>query len=334
MTNFYDFWQQKTKKMFLSDKFLGTIFCILADSLFCLSYFFVRVLTTYGDQIHGDWTMCFKEVITISFSIPIFLFLWMRGQCSLPSWKIIVLLLCAAFFCEFIGVRSHITAFGLIGIVLGNPVIRTFTILGTAIISMVFIRERLTLLKTITMFILISSIFVLAFSQLTVSENKVHVHFDSTFLMGFIFALITGIGYAIYSVLLRFILRKATTEQKNVTTSEPVSIFFVVSIVCGFGAICGAIFLLKDRGFYGFINVPASAWLFVGLAGILNVVCFYLKNLSFRYATATKVATFSILQIILGTILGIIFLGEMTNVFIWIGLSLSILGIALASQTS
>ncbi len=330
---------------FISDATLGTILCILSDTIFSFSYFFVRILGfgEYKELIHRDWTFCFKETITVAGALPIFLYLLKRKKTTIPPMRIILLLLLAAFFCEFVGVRSHLLSFQEIGIMLGNPLIRTFTIIGTAIIGAFFLKEKLTKLKLGTMLLLFIAIFTLAFSQPTQSTGNIF-SFTPSFMLGFGMALITGLGYAIYTILLRYVLRKAkdttrTGEKKN----EPVSVFFIVSVVCGFGAIVGAIFLLKDRGLEGFIKAPTNSgiaciplkcWIYVGLAGGLNVICFCLKNLSLRYATASKVAVFSVLQIFLATIFGIFYFHEPTTIMVYVGLALIVLGIVLASKTN
>ena len=283
---------------------------------------------------------------------------------------------------------------------LGNPLIRTFTILGTALIGIFALREKLTRMKLLTISVLVCAIFMLGFSQSkkpaaetaalpasekieeavgpvgeaspvpeiepeNVAENVpaskpaakpgseiipaflvaptgaladslgrvFGVQLTPLFVFGLLMALVTGAGYAIYTVLLRYILRKAADDGSGVK-KEPVPIFFIVSAVCGFGAIVGAVFLYKDRGWAGFVDVPPVCWLYVGLAGALNVVCFYLKNLSLRYATASKVATFSVLQIFLATMFGLLWFGEPANALVYSGLALIVLGIVLASRTS
>lgn len=372
------------KGFHLSDAAKGTIYCILADTIFSFSYFFVRVLT--GMKVHGDWTFCVKETITTLGALPIFLYLWYKGKCAPPPVKIICLILVAAFFCEFVGVRAHIAAFSAIGIMLGNPLIRTFTILGTALIGIFALRERLTGLKLVTMAVLICAIFILGFSQqkkiapasqaaaptaqaiakaeagqsipasnteaasplipgfmnpflnsANVGLTRFGINLSPLFLFGLIMALVTGTGYAIYTVLLRFILRKAASVGSDGASSsekKPVSIFFIVSAVCGFGAVVGMICLFRDRGWNGFVDVPSQCWIYGSLAGAMNVVCFGLKNLALRYATASKVAIFSVLQIFLATIFGLLWFGEAANVLVYTGLALIVLGIVLASKTN
>lgn len=331
------------QKKILSDAAMGTILCLLADIIFSFSYFFVRWLTFYGDVVHRDWTFCFKEAITTAGTLPIFLYCWMKGKCAPPPLRITCLIILAAFFCEFVGVRAHIFSFQEIGMMLGNPLIRTFTILGTTFIGLIFLKEKIGLLKSITIFILICAVFTLAFSQSSGGAQKFEL--TDKFMLGFGMALVTGCGYALYTILLRYILRKVKSDGTATgQETKPIPISFIVSVVCGFGAIVGGICLYMDRGWEGFIfypgnegadwiKIPGTWWVLVGLAGGLNVFCFFLKNLALRYATASKVAVFSVVQILLATILGILFFKENFNATVFIGLALIVLGIVLASKT-
>ena len=325
------------KKSLVSDTAFGTFLCILADTLFATMYFFMTALTAHAPN---PWTQCFKEGVAAAVAIPIFLFFWKRGKCSPPPLRIFLLLLVAAFFCQFVGVRAHIATVGTIGIVLGLPLIRMFTILVTVFIGAVFLREHLTKLKSVAIATLLVAIVVLIFSKsegglgLVTADSALTIFgfpIGTIVLIGLGFALTTGMGYALQTNLLRFVLRKAASESKN---AEPVPLMFVVSVVCGFGSLCGAAFLLRDHGLRGFIDVDPVCWQYVICAGVLTTFAFYFKNLAYRYATVAKVATFSVLQIVIGTALGIIFLSEPTNVLLWAGLALCMLGIVLAARTT
>lgn len=444
------------KKPFMSDTMFGTVLCIFSDTIFCISYLFVQFVNKcdtaveflgkipvigpyvqmpvlpegYSLAISPFWTTCFKELITTLLALPIFLIIWKRGKSSFPPFKIFLLILVAAFFCETVGVNLHIFSFAAIGLALALPFIRTFTILGTSLIGAVALKEKLGLLKIVTIIVLITAAFLLVFStskrpavskstpaavqasaqptntdkaapadqnkadavktdpvkadavkadavkadapksdnaMAKVAETKAEVKADakvdtkapvasgsasstktkSIFFWGFLAAFVTGLGYAIYTVILRAVLRKASSDAKG----NPVKIdpFFIVSVVCGFGAISAALIMLFTQGTSAFyttnlkasmagaapvsISIPTICWIFIAAAGVLNVICFYLKNLSLRYATASKVATFSVLQILLQTIFGIFIFHEVTNTIFFAGLGFAILGIVLASRT-
>lgn len=405
---------ESQKKPFMSETMFGTILCIFSDTIFCVSYLFVQFVNKcdtaveflgkipgigplvkmpvipdgYALAISPFWTTCFKELITTVFALPIFLIIWKRGKCGLPPLKVFLLILVAAFFCETVGVNLHIFSFAAIGLALALPFIRTFTILGTSLIGAVALKEKLGLLKIVTIIVLITAAFLLVFStskrpvaspvakaavvqtdnaaadasavktDTVKSEIKstgtdvsaapvVPAKAKSVFFWGFLAAFTTGLGYAIYTVILRAVLRKASTNSKG--QSIKIDPFFIVSVVCGFGAVSAALIMLFNQGSSAFymtklkaltagaepvsVSIPTICWIFITVAGVLNVICFYLKNLSLRYATASKVATFSVLQILLQTIFGIFIFHEITNTIFFAGLGFAILGIVLASRT-
>lgn len=385
----------ETKHSWMSDTAFGTLLCILSDTLFSVAYVFVQLINKVpGAAVSSDWTLCFKEWIAAAFALPIFLYLWSKGKASLPSWRVILMLLVAAFFCEYIGIGHHVTSYQFIGMALGLPIIRTITILGCTILGALLLREKITSLKMVTIGVLIGAVFMFGFCHPKPDEKAaeapaavavveqaaetpaetpavqpvVEVAPETTpvaeavqevpaakakepatpkylgydlaidpFMFGFLCAFITGMGYAIYTLILRVVLKKANTAtDKEGKPVQPVSVYFVVSTVFGFGGLCGAISLLSQNKWdcSAFVKVPTICWWYILGAGILTFFAFYFKNLSLRYATASKVATLSVVQVLLQVIFGILIFGEPTNALFWGGAVLTVVGILLASKTS
>ena len=153
---------------------------------------------------------------------------------------------------------------------------------------------------------------------------------------GFYCAFITGLGYAIYTLILRVVLRKANAAGADGKPVVPVSIYYVVSVVFGFGGLFGAVALLlknREQGLAAFQAAP-QCWGYILAAGVLTFFAFYFKNLSLRYATASKVATLSVVQILCQVMFGILIFHDPTNAFFWAGVGLTVLGILLASRTN
>jgi len=125
--------QLRVKGTVMSDKAYGTLLCILSDTLFSVVYIFVQFINrgwflqgeTFSPDWRGDWILCFKEWIAAMFAIPIFIYLWRTGKTSIPGIKVILGLIAAAFFCEYIGIGHHVLANDLIGMALGLPVLGT-----------------------------------------------------------------------------------------------------------------------------------------------------------------------------------------------------------------
>jgi drug/metabolite transporter (DMT)-like permease len=406
------------KKQMMSDKAYGTLLCILSDTLFSIVYVFVQFINKntfnqdaiFNPSWRGDWILCFKEWIAAMFALPIFIYLWRTGKTSIPGWKVIIGLIIAAFFCEYIGIGHHVLANDYIGMALGLPVIRTITILGCAIFGALLLRERVTGLKMAMIAVLICAVAMFGYSNslakkakdaanaaapaavavedaqaqaVEVQESEVPVEpevvaeaaepaepevkaevkaeaetekkimyagyavpFDArTF--GFICAFITGMGYAIYTLILRAVMKKPELKEGQ-EAPKPVSAYFVVSMVFGFGGLFGFIAMLgKMRAAETPLNlgdlatvVPMACWLNILAAGVLTFIAFYLKNLSYRYASASKAAAMSVLQVLLNICAGMLIFSEAASwngtiyAVFTVGTVLTILGIILASRTS
>ncbi|MBE6426026.1 MAG: hypothetical protein E7029_08595 [Planctomycetaceae bacterium] len=390
--------QLRVKGTVMSDKAYGTLLCILSDTLFSVVYIFVQFINrgwflqgeTFSPDWRGDWILCFKEWIAAMFAIPIFIYLWRTGKTSIPGIKVILGLIAAAFFCEYIGIGHHVLANDLIGMALGLPVIRTITILGCAIFGAILLREKITPLKLGMICVLIAAVSLFGFSnslakkaqetpaavpavtadavpevkadavpevkadavpevkadasvkadehESGVQYGRFRVPLDArTF--GFLCAFITGMGYATYTLILRAVMKKPEVKEGE-EAPKPVSAYFVVSMVFGFGGLFGFIAMLSKMRAEGTplsalcTEVPAACWLSILAAGILTFFAFYLKNLSYRYASASKAAAMSVLQVLLNIFAGMLIFSEPTNPIFWGGVVLTFLGILLASRTS
>lgn len=324
----------KERKEPASFVFQGTIFCIIADIMFGLSSFFLRGLTL--DHVSPDWILMIKELIVALGAIGV-LCACRNKQRLFPSLKIMAAIFAIAFFGETVGLRSLVTAYGLIGIVLANPVIRSFTIMGTILLGAIFLHEKPGRYRLISMIILVFSLFLLAAGQVDPGSKFFGIHsLTPKFLIGFLFAAMAGSGYALYSILMRGILRKINGESRKDPQdrqSGSVSIFLITAIVCGYGSLSGGVVLLSRQGMSGITDVPYRAWSIVALAGISSFFAIWFKSLAFRYATAGKVAVFSVLQLVLGAILGMIFYQEPSDNLIWIALILTVFGICLSARS-
>lgn len=396
------------KRSVMSDKSYGTMLCILSDTLFSIVYIFVQFINKntftqdalFSPAWRGDWILCFKEWIAAAFALPIFLYLWTSGKTSIPGPKVIIGLIIAAFFCEYVGIGHHVLANDYIGMALGLPVIRTITILGCAIFGALLLHEKITSLKSAMIAVLIAAVAFFGYSnflakktaapkadvpavtvQETVQETVVaktdasgeptaaapelktveaasaetkpaavpaeeksityagmKVPFDArTF--GFLCAFITGMGYAIYTLILRAVMKKPELKEGE-TAPKPVSAYFVVSMVFGFGGLFGFLAMLGKMKMAGVslsvlgTAVPAAAWYCILAAGVLTFFAFYLKNLSYRYASASKAAAMSVLQVLLNICAGMLIFSEPTNPIFWGGAILTVVGIILASRTN
>ncbi len=329
----------------MSDLTYGTILCLLSDVIFSVAFLFVNFInhTDFVATWRADWILTFKEGIAACFALPIFFILWARGKAALPSIKVIGMLLVAAFFCEYIGITHHAISYGYAGMALALPIIRVMTIVGCVVLGALCLHEHMTKMKFATLVVLISAIVLFSFCMKSGASKQDILYYGHTLsmnpvLFGFLCAVITGTGYAIYTIILRKVFKTAKQDEDAARDAGksiiPLSTYFVVALVFGFGSLCGLIATGIKGGLQHFDVIPEVCWWYILGAGVLSFAGFYLKNLSLKYATASKVAVMSVVQVLLQVFFGILFFKDPVNSFFFAGVFLTIVGIVLASRTN
>ena len=83
-------------------------------------------------------------------------------------------------------------------------------------------------------------------------------------------------------------------------------------------------------GFYR--TIPSEAWKWALFSGLSNMVGFYFQIIGLRYTIVARAQMISVAQIVFVTVLGVLYFAEPTNFFVWLGITLTICGILLASS--
>ncbi|MBR5416126.1 MAG: DMT family transporter [Thermoguttaceae bacterium] len=303
---------------------IGAYYCLASSLCYTISFVLVRSL---AERVHPDWIFCVKESVSFITTFAFILVLTFRRKYSWPSPRVIGLVLAAGFFNEFFGGRLRIWAFAVLGLVLANPLIQISTILTTLLLGAVFLSEKISLKKWSAFGIFTTAIVLISVSQ-TGMEPLIQDSLPGTQLgWGIVLVLLSGLGYTIFYLTIRKISKK---ESRDAPTPLPAT--FTVCFVCGVGALtCGAGFFARE-GAHAFIIPSAACWGFGLAAGIAEMTAFLLLNTGLRYATASKVAMISVSQLIFLTFLGQFFFHEPTNLFVWIGVALTCVGILMTTD--
>ena len=145
-------------------------------------------------------------------------------------------------------------------------------------------------------------------------------------LLGGIGAVVAGVAYSIYIVFLR---RSSNSRQM------PIS--FIAVEVTGIGAVIFGLEFLRDHSFQIsalWEDISPQVWRLVVMAGLFNMVGFLFQINGLRYTLVARAQMISVSQIIIGTIFGVLFYYETTNAMIWLGVTLTVLGIGIVSTPS
>lgn len=311
----------------------GFLICLAAETFYFGASFLLRCMTEYS-RVSPDWTIVVKESVTVFATLLVIISLVVARRYRFPSFKMIVAMIIGSFFCQFVGARYHLWAFALIGMVLTVPLIQCVMILGVTSLSIPFLGERMTRLKWITTIILIVAVTLLTISQFGLSgaeeetlETGTGVSLHST-LLGIMAAVIAGLGYVIYNVITKRVMRPPTSA--DVASKPPMPASLMMCLVCGVGMVTSSISLIAQEGVSAFWSVPPICWGIALGAGLTNFLGFCFRAISFRKVSVSKIIFVSSFQIVALAIVGVTVFNEPTTPLLWTGLGLSILGIILA----
>jgi drug/metabolite transporter (DMT)-like permease len=112
-------------------------------------------------------------------------------------------------------------------------------------------------------------------------------------------------------------------------------ITFIAVEVTAVGAVIFGFEFLRDHGYKisaMWENIPPRAWTLVVTAGLLNMVGFLFQITGLRYTMVARAQMISVAQIVIGTLFGVFFFCEETNMMIWFGVILTVLGIFIISM--
>jgi len=301
---------------------LGILFCIAATTFYSFSNVCFKELKTLDIDIR--WTLCLKEMICVCCVTPVIVVQCFRRRYTWPAWSWIVFILIGGFVCQFIGARLHIWAIGTVGLVVSIPLMQAANLTGSVGIGRVFLGERVAPRCRLAICVMLMAICCLFFGPKPHdAETIAQPIVSNTLLIGAIGAVTAGLAYSIYIVFLR---RASNSRQM------PVS--FIAVEITGIGAVIFGFEFLHDHGYQisaFWANMPFRAWLLVGISGLFNMIGFLFQINGLRYIMVARAQMISVLQIVIGTLFGVFFYHEMTNVMVWLGLTLTVLGIYIVS---
>jgi len=301
---------------------MGILFCLAATTFYSFSNVCFKELKTL--EIDIRWTLCLKEMVCVFCVTPVILVQIFRRRYVWPSWSWIVFLLIGAFVCQFIGARLHIWAIGTIGLVISIPLMQASNLVGSVGIGRVFLGERVAPRCWLAIGVMLTAIGCLFFGPKSPDvETMAQPLAGNTLWIGGLGAVTAGLAYSFYIVFLR---RTSNSRQMPVT--------FIAVLVTGIGAVIFGFEFLRDHGFRisAFWNdLPPRALLLVGASGLFNMIGFLFQIHGLRHIMVARAQMISVLQIVIGTLFGVFFYHEMTNMMVWLGLAFTVLGIYIVS---
>jgi len=299
----------------------GTFFCLISTFFYGFSNIILRGLT--GIHLNPNWILFHKELICVGCILPIILTLVLLGKYHWPHWKFVFCITIGAVICEMIGAPLHLWAFKTIGIIASVPLIQASNLIVATVIGFFFLREKLHFRGYVAIAVLTVSMICLVFGPSPTQTEKITLSVSTWLLIaGGIAAIIAGSSYSLHVVFLRY-----------ASESRQMPITLIMVIVTGIGAAIFGSLLWHQEGFDGFYrNIPQNAWKWIIVTGLFNTIGFYFQALGLRYTIVARAQLIAAAQIVFITLVGIFYFDEATNMLVWLGVTLTILGVLIISK--
>ncbi|MDR1486038.1 MAG: DMT family transporter [Planctomycetaceae bacterium] len=337
----------------------GTVFAFLATFFYGVSNTTMRLLTDY--QLDSDWILFYKELIGFSILLPWVFLRFFQGRFRRISRRLIIYVVAAAVICEFVGAHLQVLGYAIIGLVVTVPLIQSSTLIGVALLGRYFLRDFLSRSRQFAIFILIIAVILLSVGkELTVQSGGNQC---GGFLLMLIAsgAVVAGISYAIYVVLLRYTVRKYWNDGSSVWQSfqftkwagfdlpaqdidpnnnqfrgvrcyAPFPVTLMMCIILGVGVLIFGMCIWLKSGVVGFYAVPDVVWYIIPVAGLSNVVGFFCQIQGLRMTSAVHASLIGVSQMIFLSVIGFIYFREPINFVVLSGLMLTAYGVVISAR--
>jgi drug/metabolite transporter (DMT)-like permease len=305
----------------------GLLCAFISSMLYSLTNVGMRYLITLGAE--RSWILFMKEIICVVSVTLLIFWLALRGKYFVPKFRWIFYILVGGTACELFGAQLNLMSLELAGIIVCVPIIQSATMVFATFYGYCFLQEKLNRQMLTAIAILLTGIVCLVVSP-KLSENLSQTQTANltravplTLILGGVWAVLGGMAYAVHIFYLRVSAR-----------SFQIPVTLIMLEVTGIGTIIFFEGFWRSHGYQLaalWENIPTKHWIIGLLTGSSNTVAFYFQITGLRYLIAARAQVIAIGQIVIGTLFGIFFFNEPTNLLLWLGMFLIVAGIVVVS---
>jgi len=294
----------------LNPVIVGTACCIVS----ALCYTAANTCLTKLAVLKADamWVTCMKEVVTVAVVGPWLVAQLFRGRAGLPSPRALLVLVLAGLAVQLGGNLSVQWAFGTVGIAVTIPAVFGAMLTAGAVFGLVFLGERVPGRSVAAIGLLILSVVLLkqgaGLGTLTTPGQV---------LLGVAAGCLGGAMFAVLSTVIRFM----GTARVPVTT--------IVFIVTGMGVLSMGSLSLCRLGPQTLVETPREQLAWMLAAGTFNLVAFLAITKGLQLTTVVHANVLNASQVAMAGVVGVLLFREPTNLWLVLGICLTIAGVIL-----
>lgn len=244
---------------------------------------------------------------------PLLVLMTFRGQRIATSWHSFPMLLLGVLSGQLIGSVGFQISLEHIGLALAVPLNLGGLIIGSAWIGHWMLGEPVTPRTILAIVILMAAVVVLSFgsNQSALREGTT----GGQVAWGVAAACASGVGYAFFGATMRRSLRYGLTVPMAMFTSGAV------------GAVLLSSLAVQQLGLNQIASTATPQWMFMTMAGIFNVLAFFLISFSLRAIPVVAVNLINATQAAMAAAAGVLVFGERITLPLSVGLLLTVTGL-------
>jgi drug/metabolite transporter, DME family len=259
-----------------------------------------------------------KELVTVLVVGPYLLARAVRGERVVPPRRTLLILMAAAVAVQLGGNLLVQWAFGVVGLAITMPAIFGTMLTAAAVFSFVFLGERVPKRSIVAIVLLIGSV-----ALLNMGADEAHRSLSRPLvLLGVGAGCFAGVVFAALSTTIRF----------TATARVPISTIVFVTTLMGVLSL-GSLSIWR-LGPGGLMDTRPDQWTWMLAAGACNLIAFLAVTKGLQLTTVVHVNVLNASQVAMGAIAGIRLFNESWNVWLLMGVLLTMVGVILVGQSS
>ena len=273
-----------------------------------------------------DFVFCAaaKAAITAVLIVPCWLFQGLRGVKILPGWKEILWLVFAGLQLQLTGGVMLQASLSTIGIALVVPIYLGAMVVTTAILSQFVLKENVSVGVLAALSVLILAVCLLSLGAETVHQNMEETKQLGTagfsFTGGILAAVVVGISYSVLAVIIRGVFKSS-----EISSQTPIVFVSLIGLfVLAPWAFC------RDCG-PAMGDLSMTAWTSLLGGGVFNAMGFLFLTLAISALPVIYVNSINVSQAAMAALVGVLFFAEPATRYLWIGLTVMLVGFVLLS---
>ena len=269
------------------------------------------------------WVSCVKALPTVLIVGPWLLVRAARNQGLTPSWGLLGILAAAGLAGQIGGNVLFQWSLGIIGIALTVPLCLGSMILAGVVVGRWFLGETVTRQMVTATLVLVTAIAILSLGASAANQSFGVVEGTGQRVwvaVGVAAACFAGMTYCLLGTVIRWSAARGT----------PIST--ILTVICLTGLISLGLLTVVRLGPAAMLNTPRDDLFVMLSAGLFNAAAFLALTKALQQSGLVYVNALNASQTALAAVAGVVLFGEVTSVYLVLGILLTVVGLLMMKQ--